>query len=1558
MYCDLTIKNALIRQITEQLNDLGYQDGKFYPLEGFLMNDEENLQALNRLQARYPGISVYQLGEETIKIQLEIPDSILEEYQGRVQVDEDSYQGLSEDRLNQLAVEHQEQFKEFVDDARVSLEQMTKIRDLKTQIFENVPSSIMTRLWNLKKELDKVGDWDGVVKGYMGFLLENRDLVDVAVTKMREISQDDPLAYPKLRQLMQLVNTNRHVFNELNAFLNKYAKDSPINTIAEEVLQNIKEADQIIVRAAKDYSIDILGKDYHATYQQMETELNNYIRGQNQLRNNDPKRNKIIDDNIAKAREEFQKEAPSPENINKVITGENGDTAWFHTYLNANIANPDLIVSGFMNKVKEAYRGVNQVVVDFQNDLAERHQQYLDETGKNDINPERLFENFHEEVPVYYYDQEKGSIEQINEVHLVHDIDPAYYTERSRFNARFSQLREQLNNTQDEEQRAILIDQQRTLGKEYREFRRNTEVKPYVDEYYEIYDLLDEEVNGQSIREIRQPYLEHISGIQRKIRIQNNIPTVEDMEALDRANMEYQALRSTLNKEGDALRVAEILQEYHSRMNEMVRYHISDEKRDAFLLQRKEVERRLAKNEIDREDYDRWIRTNTTRTYSAEYTLRTQTIFRQLNRIADQIARLQNRPIDKSATEAWDELRANVRAFRDHENILNGQLMTEEQILNAKELEERIEQIKKDSIDFLGFTQEQRERKQSLYNDINRLTREKDQAHEDNNIPLKMSLSNQISGLYDEIKLLDQSVINTPQLKQLAAMYKKYMKELASLRKTKKTKYYEAEFNRQLGMWMGQESSVLPPRSFRTRGSTYTILDNGNIEVDGVERTDIDIQGVWRGAQMGRFATSDWFINNHVQRHRLVNGELVPVMEPLYIWRVTEPAKEEDILSEEPNFNWTEREVYDKYKNPDFELNIVGKPKVINRPNQKYRNLAQVDKDYLDYLTNQYLESQNVYNYGQRMGYRLPSIEREFSLFGAAIGGKDKTIKQIKRRFVNTEQDRDEGLGDTSNRQAQFIPVYFRSRIDPDIISTNLIESITQYKVQSIKYENLEKVQPLSQALEDTLEKYTPKSKKLNLLGKKLGVRRQLLQRAGNRRLDTVKAMTDMFLYGEWKKEEKIWGVGKRFDKTFDTLLGAKSFFSLAGTTFQQAANLGNGMFNQLIQGQIKAGKTNFSYKQWAAAYKDLTFRYSTELVGDFGKVGQKSYLGQMLDLFDVFDGKFLNTAGREIETKLARQLFSTDLAFFFKNSVEFSLNVSTFLAFARNYTVDINGTKTPLIEAFEIRNGRLQPKEGFEFTPEIRNDVSNKVTRLNRDINGNYGSLDRALAERVWIGRAIFWMKKFIVPMVLARWGGRRFSLEEGRMIEGYHLSTAKTLVNTAVQLYKDPRNLSTYWDTRPQEQKTALNRTLKEGLMLGALWAIVELIFGFEKDDPERWKKLQKRSWAYNAAFAAIYKLKGEAETFILFAGVDEAQRIQKNLFQEVVPMFSELWKIFYEDIEPIGEWGEDGMLVKYKRDYRHHEKGDYKIVTDLGKLIGIRRSKVDPIEASKNIELSKLR
>jgi len=267
------------------------------------------------------------------------------------------------------------------------------------------------------------------------------------------------------------------------------------------------------------------------------------------------------------------------------------------------------------------------------------------------------------------------------------------------------------------------------------------------------------------------------------------------------------------------------------------------------------------------------------------------------------------------------------------------------------------------------------------------------------------------------------------------------------------------------------------------------------------------------------------------------------------------------------------------------------------------------------------------------------------------------------------------------------------------------------------------------------------------------------------------------------------------------------------------------------------------------------------------------------------------------------------------------------------------------------LRDGVLTPK--FQMTEENQEKVlmtRRKANAMIRDVNGNYAKLDKTLAEKYWVGRAIFFMKKFIIPMVESRYGGKRYSAEHGRFVEGYYRAWARF---TWESKGKDLLTLLPIGDQShlTEDEKYAINQMRKEIILLAIMWVLGSVVMGYDDDDKDRFKKLKENSWFYNWVLYTVLKTRSEAETFVVPFGFDEIRKQRDGLFRELFPLFDNIWAVTIKDINyfPPG-------LEKYEKSGPGYKKGDVKLVHDLYKILGKSAPKYDAIQSIRNLELLK--
>jgi len=336
--------------------------------------------------------------------------------------------------------------------------------------------------------------------------------------------------------------------------------------------------------------------------------------------------------------------------------------------------------------------------------------------------------------------------------------------------------------------------------------------------------------------------------------------------------------------------------------------------------------------------------------------------------------------------------------------------------------------------------------------------------------------------------------------------------------------------------------------------------------------------------------------------------------------------------------------------------------------------------------------------------------------------------------------------------------------------------------------------------------------------------------------------------------------------------------------------------------------------------------------------------------------GYHVDSFGKQLYSKgLLRQVNLNNFAFF-KNVVEHELMMKVVIAFAKGYHVDTPDGKVALKDAFTVEGGRLVPK--YDISDSELSVIRGNIASLLRDINGNYGKLDKTMIEQYWLGRTITFMRKWMTPMIVARYSGQKFSVEQDRVTRGY-IWESMLLTKDAFAGFSETGFrgigailLPEIGVTLTEQEKDALRRTRTEiGIILG-LWLLYRFALGYDDEDKDRFKDLKKESYWLQGLTYSLVKANSEQSTFLPVLGFDEAAKVIGQPMTNSAPIISDLWDIVSDDID----WHLDPRQIefeKYKRDSGTNQKGDLKAAAHLWKLLGLTTLKQDPVEALKTFE-----
>jgi LysM repeat protein len=145
-----------------------------------------------------------------------------------------------------------------------------------------------------------------------------------------------------------------------------------------------------------------------------------------------------------------------------------------------------------------------------------------------------------------------------------------------------------------------------------------------------------------------------------------------------------------------------------------------------------------------------------------------------------------------------------------------------------------------------------------------------------------------------------------------------------------------------------------------------------------------------------------------------------------------------------------------------------------------------------------------------------------------------------------------------------------------------------------------------------------------------------------------------------------------------------------------------------------------------------------------------------------------------------------------------------------------------------------------------------NKLQGTSRRLFGAYDRFGQAEGNKFIAYRMFFFMRKWFTPMLTNRWGfdsktggvssgGERYDWALGRYTKGYYVSAFQTLVRI---LKSKGAEMSYMTD----QEKADLKRTMAEGMIIIVASLLAAMLFGFDPDDDDKWKKIKARSGAIN--------------------------------------------------------------------------------------------------------------
>ena len=639
--------------------------------------------------------------------------------------------------------------------------------------------------------------------------------------------------------------------------------------------------------------------------------------------------------------------------------------------------------------------------------------------------------------------------------------------------------------------------------------------------------------------------------------------------------------------------------------------------------------------------------------------------------------------------------------------------------------------------------------------------------------------------------------------------------------------------------------------------------------------------------------------------------------------------------------------------------------------NPKYKTLSPTQSEFL----NSILEMQRELDKNRphaKIKTKVPSVLKGDNEKGLDLK-ESPSVSSLKEyydiNFKLNDAEKVARFGDNSLRENRKIILNYTGDIPIDKQSKNIIKNTLAIAKDTFNYIEMEKILPKAQAIESVISnpehmiiqedtiltkigEVLPNGMRTTLKSK---ITRGKISPETSNRLEQVKSIIDFFFYGVNEKELNYFGAN--INKIVDRTMSFASLKALGFNFFADVVNLSNATYQKWLNDTGKSLGYEFSeFNQLKASSKLKNF--VSDFYSDIDKYGNKSFIGQLLDEFNVFFDDELGTLGEDTLDNGVSKVLSRRYPMVTKSLVEFHNASHLFFTLAEKLKftrLDDNKTYTA-DEVFELKDGELKVKSGYYYNGEeltedtrskIVNDISSKYQSLKIRLDGNYAKQDMTMLGMTAGGKILEFMKKFFVPLMAERYKTKGYYIENDEIREGFYVTAIKRLwLDISTGYY----NIYTNWSTYSEEEKIASLKVLKE-LLTYALIGLMLGLLGYDDDDDK------ERSTVVN--YLIYYNLKLQNE-IALMAFPKVITEIPKQILDTPI-IFNSITQTgrLINDMKNFALGDEKAYYTK-DSDLFFKTKGDLKFLYDVFNYTPIPRinKMFYPEEMIKSMEYAKLR
>ena len=589
-----------------------------------------------------------------------------------------------------------------------------------------------------------------------------------------------------------------------------------------------------------------------------------------------------------------------------------------------------------------------------------------------------------------------------------------------------------------------------------------------------------------------------------------------------------------------------------------------------------------------------------------------------------------------------------------------------------------------------------------------------------------------------------------------------------------------------------------------------------------------------------RYKNSSWYKDNHIAKFRYDADlkSVIEVEEPLFMWRVTRPKDPKYIQSDAPSFMWYKAVVNPAFKNNNYKPGEVTFKDVTGGDyyNSSYDTLTPKKRELLERMKELHYRSQEGLYQKDKLGDLIPGMRKTTGEFLDIVNLKANIIKQFFKNISNFfSGDRDsfsdeeeiygiaqqtDAFGDPVVRDSRRLFNRYARTLPIEEQSYDIMTAMASYATSSERFKVMRKYQSTILTMEEVLSSVKTDSRAANV----------------------VRDLVDRELYGKTLEDNyKI--AGTRNLETV-TLRRANSIISGVG----RLAGFKTLGFNIIsipqnwVSGHIKIlsqlGFYQIGYKDLMLAYSD-SLGIAKEFYATYNQFGAKSYKVSLVDFF----------TGTQSVANQASELNNKGIAKYGKvwktvstlrDFTEFDVAAVTTYAFLNKYRVPVKGTNRtiPLKDAFELKDGIIQPREDVDIDSNFIQSIRRSVQLANERAQGVYATDAQPTAvKHAWF-RAVLFLKKWVIPDLKSTWGSETIHYGAGIKTLGSHRAALRFLRDI---IYYDKGAVYNTWKFSSDVEKAGLKQfaiSLGAYTMFANLIVQMSLALNCEEDSEADWK------------------------------------------------------------------------------------------------------------------------